>query len=78
MIQRYAHYWDAEPPLPAENGKWVTYADHLDALRACEGRMLNAAREAVGSMEIAVAGNSAATVDQALAVISSLREASND
>ena len=39
------------------------YADALDA-----------AREAVASMEIAVVGNSAATVDQALAVIESLRK----
>ena len=35
---------------------------------------LDAAREAVASMEIAVAGNSAATVDQALAVIDALKE----
>jgi hypothetical protein len=39
---------------------------------------LDAAREAVASMEIAVVGNSAATVDQALAVIESLRKGSND
>lgn len=39
---------------------------------------LEAAREAVAAMEIAVVGNSAATVDQALAVIESLRKGSND
>lgn len=35
---------------------------------------LYAAMEAVASMEIAVVGNSAATIDQALAVIDALRE----
>lgn len=59
---------------PSDPSVWCI----CDELRACEERVLNAARKAVGSMEIAVAGNSAATVDQALDVIDALREASND
>ena len=27
-VQRYAHTWAVDPPLPADNGKWVLYADH--------------------------------------------------
>ena len=45
-----------------------------DRLRACEQRVLDAAREAVADMVIRTAGNSAATVDQALAAIDALRE----
>lgn len=44
------------------------------ALRACEQRMLDAAREAVDSMVIETVGNSAATIDQALSAIDALRE----
>ena len=43
-------------------------------LRACEQRVLDAAREAVDSMVIETAGNSAATVIQALAAIDALKE----
>jgi len=38
-IQRYAHLWKNEPPLPADNGKWVTYADHLAAVAEAEQRV---------------------------------------
>ena len=47
--------------------------DVLIAQRARE-RALDAAREAVGGMVIETVGNSAATVDQALAAIDALRE----
>lgn len=60
----------------------MTEGNPFDAARVAyeQGQRdaLDAAREAVASMEIAVAGNSAATVDQALAVIESLRKGSND
>lgn len=60
-------------------GKCMGYEDceHLcccAALRACEQRVLVAAKEAVDSMVIETAGNSAATVDQAVAAIDALRE----
>lgn len=45
-----------------------------EMFRACEQRMLDAAREAVAEMVIKTVGNSAATVDQALAAIHALRE----
>ena len=45
-----------------------------DRLRACEQRVLDAAREAVRSMVIETVGNSAATVEQAVSVIDALRE----
>ena len=45
-----------------------------ERLRACEQRVLDAALEAVASMVIETVGNSAATVDQALAAIDALRE----
>lgn len=39
-VQRYAHTWATDPPLPADNGKWVTYADHarIVAEAAAEAR----------------------------------------
>ncbi len=43
-------------------------------VRRIEQRVLDAAREAVDSMVIETAGNSAATVNQALAAIDALRE----
>ena len=49
-IQRWTKIFTRYPAsevLPSENGEYVTYADHLDALRACEERVLDAARDAV-------------------------------
>lgn len=60
-----------------DNGTtWVRLGERCvcDQLRACEQRVLDAAREAVDSMVIETAGNSAATVNQALAAIDALRE----
>lgn len=37
-IQRYAHLWKNEEPSPADNGKWVTCADHVEAIRQAEQR----------------------------------------
>lgn len=37
-IQRYASLWRNEPPVPAANGDWITYNDHVAALRDCEER----------------------------------------
>ena len=49
-IQRWKKIFTRYPAsevLPNENGEYVTYADHLAALRDCERRVLDAAREAV-------------------------------
>ena len=49
-IQRWTKVFTRYPAsevLPNENGEYVTYADHLAALRACEERVLDAAREAI-------------------------------
>ena len=49
-IQRWTKIFTRYPAselLPNENGEYVTYDDHLAALRDCEERMLNAARESV-------------------------------
>ena len=49
-IQRWTKVFTRYPAsevLPNENGEYVTYADHLAALRDCEERVLDAAREAV-------------------------------
>ena len=61
-----------------ERSSNFTPDDHADGMTEAYQRGLDAVREAVASMEIAVVGNSAATVDQALAVIESLRKGSND
>lgn len=53
------------------NERWICICDQL---RACEQRVLNAAREAVDSMVIETVGNSAATVNQAVDTIDALRE----
>lgn len=53
-IQRWQKIFTRYPAsevLPNENGEYVTYADHLAALRACERRMLDAAREAVKHLQ---------------------------
>ena len=52
-IQRWQKIFTRYPAseiVPSENGEYVTYADHLAALRACEERVLNAAREAVAAL----------------------------
>ena len=49
-IQRWQKIFTRYPAseiVPSENGEYVTYADHLAALRACEERVLDAAREAI-------------------------------
>lgn len=49
-IQRWTKIFTRYPAsevLPNENGEYVTYADHLAALRDCEEQVLDAAREAV-------------------------------
>lgn len=56
-IQRWTKVFTRYPAseiLPNENGEYVTYADHLAALRACERRMLDAAREAVAAIRDAL------------------------
>ena len=45
-----------------------------ERIKRAENRVLDAAREAVASMVIETVGNSAATVEQALAAIDALRE----
>ena len=70
-IQRYALQTElSEDSL----GKWVRYEDHLDEVAWAVSEVLDAAREAIDSMVIETAGNSAATVNQALAAIDALRE----
>ena len=49
-IQRWQKIFTRYPAseiVPSENGEYVTYADHLAALRACERRMLDAAVQRV-------------------------------
>ena len=44
-IQRWTKIFTRHPAsevLPNENGEYVTYADHLAALRACEDRVATA------------------------------------
>jgi len=64
---------DHLPECYQSEGKWGGGCICI-RLRACEERVLDAAREAVDSMVIETAGNSAATVNQALAAIDALRE----
>ena len=54
-IQRWTKVFTRYPAsevLPNESGEYVTYDDHLAALRACERQMLDAAREAVEEMDL--------------------------
>lgn len=49
-IQRWQKIFTRYPAseiVPSENGEYVTYADHLAALRACERQMLDAAVQRV-------------------------------
>ena len=61
------------PECYQSEGKWGGGCICI-RLRACEERVLDAAREAVNSMVIETAGNSAATLNQAVAAIDALRE----
>lgn len=49
-IQRWTKIFTRYPAselLPNESGEYVTYADHLNVLRDCEERVLDAAQAAV-------------------------------
>ena len=77
-IQHYVAA-NANPVRPDEATHYrhlVTYADHLAALRDCEERMLNAAREAVAALatERELRSPSGVEIDihQALAAIDAL------
>lgn len=72
----------SDPPLLGEY-IMVTYADHLDALRACEERVLDAARDAVDEMDLHGChpyrfADCSCIGPQVIAAIYALREGSND
>ena len=71
MTEHLPECWAKDPSDPPA---WCI----CDELRACERRMLDAAREAVAAIEIAVVGNSAAAIDQAIAAIGALRGESHE
>ena len=53
-IQRWHMLY--EDAMPERLGKWVTYDDHLEALRDCEGRVHEAAYQAGKAYGLTVNG----------------------
>ena len=75
-IQRWKKIFTRYPAselLPNENGEYVTYADHLAALRACEERVEESMDRAWDqTVQLAVAHTRTATLDAAREAVAAL------
>lgn len=76
-IQRWQKIFTRYPAsevLPNENGEYVTYADHLAALRACEQRMREEHRHRCSGCDWCYSDGALEALDAAREAVSALPE----